>query len=418
MSDGRGRGLISENLWMAWDVIRAHKLRSGLIVLGVSIGVASLMGMVSILLGLGDKITGEITSAEQPSITVSKFDFFVGGFDEAMLHRKEISEEDVKALREECSLVQYAGYIIEPQGRPPYTLRYGPEKSRMIQTIGTSPTLLNVWSLDLEQGRMFTNEELFRRAKVVVLGHSPRRDLFPAVDPIGKHIKIADEDFLVIGTFVPRNTLFGSFADNFSVIPYTTFLGTFWKEHDMRRAFMAVKPGVSVEAAKEEVTKVMRIRRKLKANQENDFAVTSSDAVLEFLARITGPIATILAAISSIALLVGGIGVMNMMLVSVTERTGEIGIRKAVGATRLDILWQFLIEAGTLTGLGGIVGIIIGLGAAFAISALTGLPSQLSLFYVSLAVVFSVAIGIFFGIYPANRASKLDPVLAMSYAKN
>ncbi len=418
MSKGRGKGLIRENLWMAWDIIRAHKLRSGLIILGVSIGVASLMGMVSILLGLGQKITGEITSAEQPSITVSKFDFFVGGFDEAMLHRKDISEEDVRALRDECSLVQYVGYIIEPQGRPPYPMRYGAEKSRMIQVIGTSPTLLNVWSLDLEQGRMFTSEELYRRAKVVVLGHSPRRDLFPVVDPIGKRIKVGDEDFLVIGSFVARNTLFGSFADNFAVIPYTTFLGTFWKEHDNRRAFMAVRPGVSVESAKEEVTRVMRIRRRLKANQPNDFAVTSSDAILEFLARITGPIATILAAISSIALLVGGIGVMNMMLVSVTERTGEIGIRKAVGATRQDILWQFLIEAGTLTGLGGIVGIIIGLAAAFAVSALTGLPSRLSFSYIFLATVFSVVIGIFFGIYPANRASRLDPVQAMAYAKN
>jgi putative ABC transport system permease protein len=180
---------------------------------------------------------------------------------------------------------------------------------------------------------------------------------------------------------------------------------------------MAVRPGVSLEAAKEEVTKVMRVRRKLKANQPDDFALISSDAVLEFLGKITRPIAAILAAISSIGLLVGGIGVMNMMLVSVTERTGEIGIRKAVGATRQDILWQFLIEAGTLTGLGGTLGIMIGLGAAFGVSALTGLPSQLSIPYILLAVVFSVFIGIFFGIYPANRASKLDPVAAMSYAK-
>ncbi len=417
MSKERGKGLIHENLMMALDIIRAHKLRSGLIILGVSIGVASLMGMVSILLGLGDKITGEITSSEQPSLNVSKFDFFVGGFDESMLHRKEISEEDVKALREECNLVQYVGYIIEPQGRPPLTLRYAAEKSRMIQVIGTSPTLHNVWSLDLEEGRMFTNEELYRRAKVIVLGHSPRRDLFPAVDPVGKHIKVGDEDFLVIGTYVQRNTLFGSFADNFAIIPYTTFLGTFWKEHDSRRAFMAVRPGVSVDAAKEEVTKVMRIRRKLKANQPNDFAVTSSEAVLEFLAKITGPIASILAAISSIGLLVGGIGVMNMMLVSVTERTGEIGIRKAVGATRQDILWQFLIEAGTLTGLGGIVGVILGLSAALGVSALSGLPSRLSVFYVAMAVLFSILIGMFFGIYPANRAARLDPVQAMSYAK-
>ncbi len=417
MSEVRGKGLVLENLWMAWDVIRAHKLRSGLIMLGVSIGVASLMGMVSILLGLSEKITGEITRSEQTSLTVAKFDFFVGGFDEALLHRKDISEEDAKAVRDECPTVQNVGYIIEPQGRPPMTLRYAAEKSRMIQVIGTQPALLNVWSLELEEGRMFTNEEVFRRSKVIVLGHSPRRDLFPAVDPIGKYIKVGDEDFLVVGAFVSRNTLFGSFADNFAIIPYTTYLSTFWQERDNRRIFMAVRPGVTLAAAKEDVTRVMRVRRKLKANQPDDFALISSDAVLEFLGKITGPIAGILAAISSIGLLVGGIGVMNMMLVSVTERTGEIGIRKAVGATRQDILWQFLIEAGTLTGLGGTLGVMIGLGAAFAVSALTGLPSRLSVFYILLAVVFSVFIGIFFGIYPANRASKLDPVAAMSYAK-
>jgi len=417
MSKGRRKGLIRENLAIALDIIWAHKLRSGLIILGVSIGVASLMGMVSILLGLSDKITGEITSAEETSLQVMKFDFMVGGFDEAMMHRKDITEEDARAVRDECTLVHHVGYLVQPQ-QPPRTLRYRGEKSRMIQIAAAQPALLYVWSLDLEAGRMFTDEEVLHRAKVVVLGHSPRRDLFPSVDPIGKRIMVGDEEFLVIGTFAARNTLFGSFADNFALIPYTTYLGTFWKERDLRSIFMSVKTGVDIEAAKDEVRRVMRVHRKLKANQPDDFAMRSSDAVLEFLGRITGPIAAILAAISSIGLLVGGIGVMNMMLVSVTERTGEIGIRKAVGATRLDILWQFLIEAGTLTGFGGLFGIMIGLSAAFGVSALTGLPSRLSFFYILLAVIFSISIGIFFGLYPANRASKLDPVHAMSYAKN
>ncbi|HYK88319.1 MAG TPA: ABC transporter permease, partial [Acidobacteriota bacterium] len=334
MSKERGKALIFENLSIALDVLSTHKMRSGLIVLGVSIGVASLMGMVSILLGLGQKITGEITASERSSLTVMKYDFLVGGFDEAALHRKEISEENVRALREGCTLVQDISYMIQPQGRPPYTLRYKDEKSRMISVFGTQPSLFNVWSLGVEQGRMFTNEEVSRRAKVVVLGHSPRRDLFPALDPIGKTIKVGDENFLVVGTLAARNTLFGSFADNFAVIPYSTYLTTFWRQHDLRRAMMAVRSDVSVDAAKDEVIKVLRVSRKLKANQDNDFAVTSSDAVVEFINKITAPIALILATISSIGLLVGGIGVMNMMLVSVTERTGEIGIRKAVGAKR------------------------------------------------------------------------------------
>jgi len=417
MNKRRGKGLILENLAIAIDVIFSHKLRSGLIILGVSIGVAALMGMVSILLGLGDKITKDISRSERTTLTVSKFDFFVGGIDESVLHRKELTEEDAKAVREECTLLQHVTYHMAPQGRPPYTIRHGNEKSRMIQVVGTQPSLLQSWSLDLEAGRMFTDEEVLHRTKVVVLGHSPRRDLFPVNDPIGKRVKIDNDDFTVVGVFVPRNTLFGSFADNFAMIPYTTYLATLWKEYDTRLIFGMIREGATVEAAKEEVIRIMRIRRKLKANQDNDFAVMSSDAAQEFIGRITAPIAAILAAISSIALLVGGIGVMNMMLVSVTERTGEIGIRKAVGARRQDILWQFLIEAGTLTGLGGIIGIIIGLAAALGVSALTGLPSMLSPFYILLAVAVSVSIGIFFGLYPANRAAKLDPINAIGYAK-
>lgn len=417
MSKKRDAGLIKENFRIALDVIWAHKLRSGLIILGVAIGVAALMGMVSILLGLSQKITQDISSSEQTLVMLMKFDFFVGGIDESVLRRKDITEADADAVREECPALKYVTFLVEPQGRPPYTLYHGNEKSRMIQVVGSEPTLFNIWNLELEEGRMFTNEELHHRSKVIVLGQSPRRDLFPNKDPIGKKVRIGNDEYTVVGTFVERKTLFGSLGENFAMVPYTTFMSNLWREHDMRVVYGGVREGVSVETAKEEVIRVMRVRRKLKANQENDFAVTSSDAALEFLDRLTAPIAAVLAAISSIGLLVGGIGVMNMMLVSVTERTGEIGIRKAVGATRQDILWQFLIEAGTLTGLGGVLGIAAGLAAALGVSALTGLPSSLSPPHILIAVVFSISIGVFFGLYPANRAARQDPVAAMSYAK-
>jgi putative ABC transport system permease protein len=410
------RGLIYENVVIALDIVRAHKLRSGLIILGVAIGVASLMGVASILLGLKEKITKDISASQETVIGVAKFDFLVGGIDEEKLHRKEITEEDARAVRENCPSLKYVTYHVEPPGRF-YTLYYGDEKSRMIKVVGTQPSLLHIWSLDLEEGRMFTDEEVFHRAKVVVLGHSPRRDLFPGIDPIGKRVKIGNDVYTVVGTFIERKTLFGSFGENFALIPYTTFMSNLWKEEDLRRIFGVLRTGVALEAGKDELIQAMRVRRKLKANQKNDFDIFSLDAVLEFLNKITTPIAGILAAISSIGLLVGGIGVMNMMLVSVTERTGEIGIRKAVGATRRDILWQFLIEAGMLTGIGGVIGITLGLAGALGVSALTGLPSALSSFYVVLAVVFSIGIGVFFGLYPANRASKLDPAQAMGFAK-
>ncbi len=416
MSDGKRVGLIVENLFIALDVLWAHKLRSGLIVLGVAIGVASLMGMVSILLGLQASISHDIHSSEETVLQIQKYDFLVGGFDQAMLHRRELTEENSEAIREHCTSLRHVSFIVEPQGAPP-TLHYKNEKSRMVQVIGTQPALLYIQSLDLEEGRMFTDEEVFHRAKVVVLGHSPRRDLFPSTDPIGKKVRISNDDFLVVGTFAERKTLFGSMGENFAMIPHTTFKAVMGTDHDVHVIVAAVREGISIDEARDEVIRVLRVQRGLKANQDNDFAVTTSDAALQLLSEITAPIALVLTAISSVALLVGGIGVMNMMLVSVTERTGEIGIRKAVGAKRRDILWQFLIEAGVLTGIGGIIGIILGLGAALVVSLMSGLPVSLSPYYITMAVIFSVAIGMFFGLYPAHRASKLQPVSAIGFAK-
>lgn len=230
-------------------------------------------------------------------------------------------------------------------------------------------------------------------------------------------MRIENDDFTVVGTFAGRKGLSGSADENFVMMPYTTYKSTIWKAGDSQVVTAAVREGFSVEAAREDIIQAMRMQRKLKANQNNDFAVTTSDAALDLISRVTTPIALILTSISSIALLVGGIGVMNIMLVSVTERTTEIGIRKAVGATRKDIMWQFLIEAGTVTGLGGIIGMMLGLSLAFGVSRLTGMPFSLSPFYIVLAVAFSVVIGLFFGLYPAHRASKLNPISAISYAK-
>jgi putative ABC transport system permease protein len=416
MNKRKRAGLIGENLEMAIDVLCAHRLRSGLIILGIAIGVASLMGMISLMLGLRDGIVNEISSYEQTVVTVQKYDVVVSGFDESMLRRKEITVQHAQAIRDRCSSLSHVAFIIEPQGLPP-TLHYKNEKSRMVQIVGTQPSWLSIYSMDLEDGRMFTDAEMSHGAKVVVIGHSPRRDLFPNSDPIGKRININNDDFTIVGTFAAGKSLIGSANENLAVIPYTTYKSTMWKEWDSQYIMAAVRPGISLETARDEVIRVMRVQRRLKANQNNDFAVTSLDAMIDLLERITGPIALILTAISSIALLVGGIGVMNMMLVSVTERTSEIGIRKAIGAERQHILWQFLIEAGTLTGIGGVLGVTLGLSAAFGISLLSGLPFSLSPVLILLAVAFSVSIGMFFGLYPAYRASKLSPITAIGYAK-
>ncbi len=413
MNNRRAAGLIGENLWMAIEVLRAHRLRSGLTILSVAIGVASLMGMVSILLGLKERITQDISSSEQTVLQVSKYDFILEGPDESVLHRKDITEQDAEAIREQCRTLRHVVFMVV---RPPVTLSYRNEKSRIVQILGSQPDMLYIQSLDLAEGRLFTEEEMHQRAKVVVLGHGSRRDLFPNLDPIGKKIRIENTEFTVIGTFAEPKSLFGN-GGNLAVIPSTTYFATLWNERDSRSILAAVREGTAVETARDEVIRVMRSRRKLKANQDNDFAVITSDAGLEFITEIVSPIAWILGAIASISLLVGGLGVVNMMLVSVTERTAEIGIRKAVGARRRDIRRQFLIEAGVLTGLGGAAGVVMGLSVDLIISLLTGLPFSLSTLFITLAVLFSVGIGLFFGFYPAHRAARLTPINAIGYAK-
>jgi len=413
MSNGGRAGLIRENLVIAGDALRAHRLRSGLIILSVTIGVASLMSMVSILLGLRDSITRNINSSEQTTLQISKYDLVIGGRDESVLRRKEIREDDAEAIREHCRSLRYVAYTVVHM---PVTLSYRDQKSRMVYIMGSQPSILYLQNLDLAEGRMFTEEELHQCAKVVVLSHSTRRDLFANVDPIGKKVRIEGCEFTVVGTFAEPKNLFGG-GGSVAVLPSTAYEITVGHETDSRSISAAVRPDLSVEAARDEVIQVMRSRRKLKADQDNDFAVTTSAEGLAFISEITSPIAWTLGVIASISLLVGGIGVVNMMLVSVVERTGEIGIRKAVGARRRDIRRQFLIEAGLLTGIGGIIGIALGLATDLVVSLLTGLPFSLSPPTIGLAVLFSICIGMFFGFYPAHRASRMNPVNAIGYAK-
>ncbi len=414
MNKGKRGGLIRENLEIAIDALWAHKLRSCLVILGVSIGVASFMGIASILIGLRNSIINEISSSEKTVINVQKYDLMVGGINQAMLRRKSITVEDAQAIDRNCPSLSHVAFVVQGQSQ---TLQYKNEKSRSVQIVGTQLSDFYIQALDLEDGRMFTDAELARAAKVVVISHSPRRDLFQNIDPIGKKVRIGNNDFAVIGTFAQRKSLISGMDENFAVIPYTTYKTTLWKEWDSQNIAALVRSGVSLETAQEEVIQVMRRQRKLKASQDNDFAVTSADAAIELITKITRPITLILGAICSIALLVAGIGVMNIMLVSVSERTTEIGIRKAIGAERQDILYQFLIEAGFLTGFGGATGVALGLIAALCISLATGLPFSLAPLYILLSVSFSIAIGIFFGLYPALRASKLNPIKAIGYAK-
>jgi putative ABC transport system permease protein len=267
----------------------------------------------------------------------------------------------------------------------------------------------------MERGRYLNDAELITRARVVCLGAGPAKDLFPHVDPLGKQVRIGEDHYEVIGVMEERKSIFGGMSDNFAIIPWTTFKKRFGRRHDPYFIYLTVAEGYEPEDVAEEARNVMRRRHGLKWGEKDDFAVISNDRINEFLRQITGPVGVILLVLSSIGLTVGGIGVMNIMLVSVTERTREIGIRMALGARRRVILTQFLIEAGTLTGIGGVLGVALGFLLAHFLATMANFPANVHPAVALAGVLFSVSIGLFFGMSPAFRASRLDPIEALRY---
>jgi putative ABC transport system permease protein len=402
---------IIESLRQAVDTLRSHKMRSALVILGVGIGVTTLMGMVTILMGLGDKISQDLRSSDNTVIYVSKFDILVGGDRRRYAHRPELEPLDLAAIREDLPSVKFADFQQNPQWRT--ILGYEGEKTGLVAVVGATTHFPMIFNISIRLGRNITQHEEEHSARVCLLGDGPAEDLFPAVDPIGKRLRIRGEAYTVVGVFDKRNHLFGGLADDFVLVPYTSFRKEWGSEND--QVVMAVVPreGHTLQETSDDITALMRSRHSLRPGEEDDFALSSADAVEELVGRVTGPIGLVLAVIASIGLMVGGIGVMAIMLVSVTERTREIGIRKSLGATRMDILYQFLVEAASLTGLGGIAGVLAGTALAQGIAAAIGLPASTSASWTLGAVLFSAGIGIIFGLYPALRAARLDPVEAM-----
>ena len=405
-----------EGVKLALDVIWGHRLRSALVILGVAVAVSTLMGMVAILSGLSNKIEQDVIGGNTVVLEIRKFNFLGGDRAvEQIRRRKNLTETDAMAL---TRIPHTGGVNIHYQQTRP--LRHQGRKARIISILGTTTFFPQINNIFVSNGRFFTEFEMEHRRKVAVMGYSPAEELFPGQDPIGKFIRVGNEEYRIIGVFQQNESVFakvfGSLMENFIVIPYTSYERDFKFRREMIMVIQLIVEGKEyLDEVREEVRSSLRARRKVPPGKEDDFHLSTSDAALEFIQRITGPIGLVLVVISSIGLMVGGIGVMVIMLVSVTERTREVGIRKALGATRREIVWQFLIEAAVLTSIGGLLGILGGLGLALAITSLGGFPFALPMHWVLVAVVVSAGIGILFGIYPANRAAKLDPVDALRY---
>ena len=410
---------IREAISMAFAAIRAHKMRAFLTVLGVLVGVATVIAMVSIITGLNQSMAQQIESLGSDVIYVTKSEIGIQfeGPSEEERNRPPITFEDAIAVQELCPSVD----AVSPQNWGPgdKTVKYKDNKVNRFELIGVMPQYEVVNNNYVEEGRFFTESDVNYRAMVTVLGVDVAETLFPNQDPIGKEISIGGRNFspkrfLVIGVMEKRPSILGDSQNNFVLLPHDTYKKLYPEEKELLLVAKPESPEL-MDQAMDEITQVMRIRRGLSADKPNNFALATQDDLMDMYRSITSAIYMVMVVISSIGLLVGGVGVMNIMLVSVTERTREIGIRKAIGAKKKDIMWQFLVEAMTLSGTGGILGIIIGLALSQFIGAVTPLASGVSLFWIILGFSVAVSVGLIFGIYPAYRAARVDPIVSLRY---
>ena len=425
-------GLFREIVSMSFDTLRTSKMRSALTVLGVVIGITSIVGMTSLIRGFDESLRDSIRALGPNTVFVQKFSalsFSAGKSFLEVAKRPNITREDARAVARESPSIAVVDVWLGGQDRT--RVYYGHEKTTQIGILGATENFSAVNFIKLELGRLFTPSEVEHRRQVVVLGQNPYKSLFPNIDPLGKKVRIGANEFTVIGVFGKRPSPggFGG-ADDFVVIPFTAqekFYGKVVKggytgggnvsRAAVRSAMIAIVPRDDATRAQAmaEAEAVMRIRHNLKLDEPNDFDLVTQDAILKVWDQFSQATFLALVVISSIALMVGGIGVMAIMMISVTERTREIGVRKALGARRREILWQFLIEAAFLTSMGGVLGIILGSSIGVIVHWVSGFPISLPWWSFALGIGFSASVGIFFGLFPAVKASRLDPIEALRY---
>jgi putative ABC transport system permease protein len=411
---------IGEALRLAWQGLLANRLRSGLTMLGILIGVGAVILLVAVGNGASIKVQSQVQALGSNIVYIYPSSTRAGGVSQGFGSGSTLTQADVNALNDKTQAPDIVTAIPVAQASGNMTWQ---NQNWFAQTTGSTQDFAQVRAYDIASGSMFTANDVSSNAKVVVIGQTVVDNLFAGQDPINQQIKINRISFTVIGTFVAKGSAALGNQDNVAVVPITTawaYLTGGRGKNISQIVIQAASPD-TVSAARTEATNVLLNLHQVADPSNPDFTTQSQQDILNATSQITGTLTVLLGAIAAISLVVGGIGIMNIMLVTVTERTREIGIRKAIGARRRDILLQFLIESMVLSGLGGLLGIATGWLIAAQITSikigtLTSLPQPVvSIPSVLLAFGVSVGIGLFFGIYPANRAARLHPIEALRY---
>jgi putative ABC transport system permease protein len=406
---------IAEAIRIALQSLWANKLRSVLSTLAIVIGVAAVIAVVTFVAGIDGYVAGKVFNLGADVFIMSKFspaETNVEHFLEAE-KRKNLDLEDYQAVLEACRHCEYVGAAVRNSNGH---VKYAEQSISDTTVQGITPSMAPIYDTDLTAGRMLTETDLNNRTPVAVVGTDIVEHLMPGIDPLGREIRLDGWSYQVIGVGKKKGKTLGQSLDNYVMIPITVYLKKYGEHKDsVRISGKAAAAGVSLNEAVDEARVALRAHRHDRPGAEDSFDIETNASLLGIWKDFSSTFFMATIGVAAIALVVGGIVIMNIMLVAVTERTREVGIRKALGATRDDVLVQFLIESVTLSLLGGVLGVLFGSGTALAVTALIGMPSAIKLWAVAAGLIVAASVGVFFGVYPASKAAKLDPIVALRF---
>jgi putative ABC transport system permease protein len=404
----------AEAIKIALHSLWANKLRSALTLLGVVIGVAAVIAVVTFVNGINGYVSEKVLNLGADAFILCKVSPATTNIDRYLegMKRKDITMDDYRAVREGCKLCSNVGaYAFKQTGH----VKYGEKSLSDTRVWGMTPAVAVIRDIDIDTGRMFGASDLEHDAPVAVIGTDVVDNLLPGVDPLGKEIRVDGWVYRIVGVGKKKGSTLGQSADNYVFLPMTSWMKQYGtRDMNMRIAAKTAGEG-SMDATMDEARVIVRARRHDAPGQPDSFDMENNANLMSIFANLTGTFFIAMVGIAAISMVVGGIVIMNIMLVSVTERTREVGIRKAMGAKRRDVLLQFLIEAVTLALFGGLLGVLLGVGVAKGVTLAVGLPSVIKLWAVFAGLLVATSVGVFFGVYPARKAATLDPIAALRF---